>query len=91
MKKLARTARDNGRAPETRAHEASPGVGLISQIGQDVRHLALPDARKSLVEAAGTRRKRERDLDAYRSTIDAGITGGVSLLLGGSRDESRRR
>jgi hypothetical protein len=80
---------------ETDGHQALTGMGLISVIGAGLRSLVHPRSPKSAVEdAAGSELARGagQDTAATRSfPMDAGITRGFTLPLGGTKDQGRRR
>jgi hypothetical protein len=80
---------------ETDGHQAPTGVGLISVIGAGLRSLVHPRSPKSTVEdTAGSELARGEGQDTAatrRYPMDAGITGGFTLPLGGTEDHGRRR
>jgi hypothetical protein len=80
---------------ETVGHQALPGVGFISEIGAGIRSLLHPRSPKSTVEdTAGSELARGEGQDTAatrRFPMDAGITGGFTLPLGGTEDRGRRR
>jgi hypothetical protein len=80
---------------ETDGHQAPTGVGLISVIGAGLRSLVHPRSPKSTVEdTAGSELARGEGQDTAatrRFPMDAGITGGLTLPLGGTEDHGRRR
>src|SRR5215212_1652406 len=83
-----------GLQPETVGGHASTRVGPISAIGAVLHVLVHPRTRKRVAAeaSAGTERARkpERDPGAYRSPMEAGITGGFSLLMDNSHARKRR-
>ena len=92
MKKLARTAGDGGRLHGTQARVAPSEGGQISLIVRGIRRLIQTKSLDpSVKEDAVSGRERGRDTGAYRSAMDAGVTGGMSLLGAGSRGRKRHR
>ena len=92
MNGSARNVEAAARNPEMVGGGVPAGNGLISRIGRLARRLARSEPRKTMVdEAARTGSGPGRDPAASRSTMDAGITGGMTLLIGGSCSWSRRR
>lgn len=90
MKKLTNVG-EEVRASEGRVYDPPPVVGLAALVGRGLRRLARPDARRPEASpAAGVERVRETGSGHRRSTMEAGITGGISLLLDGSGDRRRR-
>ena len=83
-----------GLQPEAMGVQASTRVGPASMIAAALRYLVHPRTRKrTAVEAsAETRRtgRPERDRSAYRSPMEAGITGGFSLLMDNPNTRKRR-
>ena len=83
-----------GLQPETVGGHSSTRVGPISAISAVLHYLVHPRARKKT--AAETRaeteqtRKPERGPGMARSPMDAGITGGFSLLMDNSQTRKRR-
>jgi hypothetical protein len=80
---------------ETDGHQALTGMGLISVIGAGLRSLLHPRSPKSTVEdTAGSEGARGAGQDTaatQRFPMDAGITRGFTLPLGGTEDQGRRR
>jgi hypothetical protein len=80
---------------ETVGRQALPGVGLISVIGAGLRSLVHPRSSKSAVEEpAGSEWARgpgQETAARRRFPLDAGISGGFTLLLGGAEERGRRR
>ena len=80
---------------ETVGRQALPGVGLITVIGAGIRRLVHPRSSKSAVEEpAGyewARGEGQETAARRRLPMDAGISGGFTLLLGGAGDRGRRR
>jgi hypothetical protein len=68
--------------------------GPISTIAAALRVLVHPRTSKATAAEAsaeaGRRRRPERDRSAYRSPMEAGITGGFSLLMGNPGARKRR-
>jgi hypothetical protein len=83
-----------GLQSETVGGHASTRGGPISAIAAALHYLVHPRARKkSAVETrAETERSREpeRSLGVSRSPMEAGITGGFSLLMDNSHARKRR-
>lgn len=91
MKKLANATRSNGQASAAPIYDAPPKGGAISRMGRSARQLFRAGSRASgTTDAVKTRRERGVDRDAQRSSMDAGLTGGISLLLGGTDDRRHR-
>lgn len=80
---------------ETDGRQAPPRAGLISVIGAGLRSLVHPRSPKTAVEEpAGSEGGRGAGQDSAatrRFPMDAGITRGFTLPLGGTGDQSRRR
>jgi hypothetical protein len=94
---MEKTVKDDavvGLQPETVGGHAPRRLGSISTIAGALHHLLHPRTRKR--EAAETSatieqtRRPERDRSAYRSPMEAGITGGFSLLMDNSGRRKRR-
>lgn len=78
-------------APGTALRRNSSRAGLVSLMHAAVDGLVHSRPRETPAkEVAEPRSKKARDSDEYRSAMNAGITGGISLL-GGSGGRSRRR
>ncbi len=91
MKESAGTAGDDRRFPETEARGA-PAAGFVSLVSGGLRRLIRSASRKSPAEGAvGPEQQRRSDPSAYRSAMDAGITGGISLLGTSFRNGKGRR
>ena len=91
MKKLANATRSNGQASAAPIYDAPPKDGVISKMGRGARRLFSARLRKpAMTVAAETKRGRGVDREAHRSAVDAGLTGGISLLLGGTDDRRPR-
>lgn len=91
MKKVAGNVEEVGLMPGAQAPGAPPVSGPFSLIVRGARRLLRAAARTSAAgEAAGIGREKKPGSGAHRSEIDAGITGGLSLLAGGSPDGRRR-
>ena len=91
MKKLEKIAGDDGRVLGAQVHERPTWAGLISRITLGVLGLIRSERRKATAEkAAATRKRGDAIPGAQRSAIDAGITGGISLLTAGQTDRNRR-
>ena len=98
-------ARPHGRPQENRepgplvtesvGRQAPPRVGLISVIGAGLRRLVHPRSSKTAVEEpAGSEWARGAGQDTAarrRFPMDAGISGGFTLPLGGAGDHGWRR
>ena len=73
--------------------QVRPVLDLISAISAGVRDLVHPRTRKKAAAEARAESGRSirsgQDLGASRSSMDAGLTGGMTLLLGGD-DRGRR-
>ncbi len=71
---------------------ASTRVGPISAISAVFHYLIHPRTRKETAAEtrAETERSREQERGAMRSPMDAGITGGFSLLMGTPGPRKRR-
>lgn len=92
MNGSARKVEATAHNPEMVGGGMPAGNGLISRIGHLVRRLARPETRKATAEkAARPEAGPGRDPAASRPTMDAGITGGMTLLIGGSRSRIRQR
>jgi hypothetical protein len=80
---------------ESVGRQALPGIGLNSMISAGLRRLVHPRSSKSAVEEpAGSERARGPGQDTAatrRFPMDAGLSGGFTLLLGGAEDRGRRR
>ena len=80
---------------ETVGRQALPGVGLITVISAGLRSLLHPRSPKSAVEdPAESERARgpgQETAARRRLPLDAGISGGFTLLLGGAGERGRRR
>ena len=77
--------------PATALRRNLSRAGLVSLARAALDGLVHPKPRETLAEeVAEPRSKKARDSSGRRSAMDAGITGGVSLL-GGSGGRSRRR
>jgi hypothetical protein len=80
---------------ETVGHQAPTGVGLISVIGAGLRSLVHPRSPKTAVEdpsrSEGGRGAGQDTAAMRRFPMDAGITRGFTLPLGGTEDHGRRR
>ena len=81
-----------GLQPETVDGHASTRVGPISAIAAALRYLVHPRTRTTAKARAETEqtRKPERVPGMARSPMDAGITGGFSLLMDNSQTRKRR-
>ena len=78
--------------PETMEARAPTRGRLTSAVAATLYFLAHPLTRESVEADAGSGRSKELERAPYnpRSTMDAGITGGFSLLMG-SQPPSHRR
>ena len=88
MKKPAKIVVHNGPVAEAQTYEA-PGTGAISRIVGGVRRLLMARPRRLSEGAADPGRERETRRGARHSAMDAGITGGFTLLGGTDRRERR--
>jgi hypothetical protein len=81
-----------GLQPETVGDQASTRLGLISAIAATLNDLVRPRMRKKTATFAETEQARrpERVPGASRSPMDAGITGGFSMLMDNPRARKRR-
>jgi hypothetical protein len=74
-----------GLQPEAVGGHASTRVGPISAIAAALHFLAHPRSRKIAAAEANAEPEQtripERDRGAYRSPMEAGITGGFSLFM----------
>lgn len=90
MKEPAKHAGFTGSAPDTLLRRTQPRAGLVSRICETLGGLIHPKPCEALAkEVAESQPRNGRDSGAYRSAMNAGITGGISLLLDGSRDQRR--
>lgn len=70
----------------------NPKTGLISLIGAAARRLAGREPHDTVPErVAQAEEGRGRDPGVARSSLDAGLTGGMSLLIGTRSGQKRRR
>jgi hypothetical protein len=97
MAEVEKTVKDEavvGLQPEAVDGPASTRLGPISAIAAALHFLAHPRTRKRAAVEASTEtegtRGPERDLSAYRSPFEAGITGGFSLFMDNSNIRKRR-
>ncbi len=94
MEKTVKDEMAVGLQPETMGVRAPARVGPLSAIAAALHFLTHPRARdRTVAEASaepGRTERPERDRSAYRSPVEAGITGGFSLLMG-SPNASKRR
>ena len=80
-----------GLQPEAMGVQASTRVGPASMIAAALRYLVHPRTRKrTTVEASAETGRPERDRSAYPSPMEAGITGGFSLLMDNPNTRKRR-
>jgi hypothetical protein len=83
-----------GDQPETGGHQAPPGVGLIALVSEGLRGLVRSRMQRADTQAsadtADSPQDRGRGAGASRAAMVSGITGGMSLLLDGSRHRGRR-
>ncbi len=83
-----------GLQPEAVGAHVSTRVGPISAIASALHFLVHPRTREGLAAGAGAETEQSRKPvhgpDASRSPMDAGITGGFSLLMGNSHARKRR-
>jgi hypothetical protein len=82
-----------GLQPEMVGGHASTRLGLISAIAAALQVLVHPRTRESAAEASAEPerpRRPERDRGAYPSPMEAGITGGFSLLMNNPHARKRR-
>ena len=92
---VQKTAKDEtvaGLQPETVGDHASTRLGPISVIAATLRYLVRPRTRRTAAASAELEEtsKPERDRSAYRNPMEAGITGGFSLLMGNPGVRKRR-
>ena len=92
---MEKTVKDEtvvGLQPETVGGHASTRVGPISTIAAALRYLVHPRTRTTAKASAETEQTRnpERGPDIARFPMDAGITGGFSLLMDNSQTRKRR-
>jgi hypothetical protein len=80
--------------PETAGAHAPTRSGPISAIVAAFHFLVHPRTRERVATGAsaetGQASRPQRDRDAYRSPMEAGITGGFSLLMGNPKSSKRR-
>jgi len=78
--------------PETMEARAPTRGRLTSAVAATLYFLAHPLTRERVEADAGSGRSREPERAPYnpRSTMDAGITGGFSLLMGSQPPRHRR-
>ena len=78
--------------PETMEARAPTRGRLTSAVAATLYFLAHPLTRERVEAGAGSGRSREPERAPYnpRSTMDAGITGGFSLLVGSQPPRHRR-
>lgn len=82
MNESVATDTSKGRTLNAQAYGA-PGVGVISWIDQGVRRLVRSEPHRSGADGAvETGSERVASDAAHRSAMDAGITGGLSMLGG---------
>jgi hypothetical protein len=82
-----------GLQPETVGAHAPMRLGPISALAAALHLLVHPRAREKLAEASTETeqtRNAERDRGAYRSPMEAGITGGFTLLMDDPHARKRR-
>ena len=81
-----------GLQPETVGGQASTRLGPISAIAAALNDLVRPRTRKKTATFADTEqaRRQVRVPRASRSPMDAGITGGFSMLMDNPRARKRR-
>ena len=94
---MQKTVKDEavvGLQPETISVQASRRVGPISAMAAALYSLIHPQTRRRDVAEAsaetGQSESPKRDRDVYRSPMEAGVTGGFSLLMD-NPDAHRRR
>lgn len=91
---MEKTVKDEaivGLQPETVSGHASTRVGPISAMAAALRYLVHPRTRTTAKANAETEQTRnpERGPRMARSPMDAGITGGFSLLIDNSKARKR--
>lgn len=87
MKEPAKRAGIIGGAPDMVLRRNPSRAGLVSRISETLGGLIHPKPNEtSAEEVAESQPKKIRNSGAYRSAMNAGITGGISLL-DGSRDQ----
>jgi hypothetical protein len=76
---------------ETDGHQA-PKTGLMSRMGNGLRGLVWPRSLKAeeSIDTAESRRRTGEDSVITCSSMEAGITGGLSLLFGNSEDRVQK-
>jgi hypothetical protein len=83
-----------GLRPKTISVQASSRLGPIAAIAATLQSLVHPRIRTRAVDEASVETGQvegpKRDRDVYRSPMEAGVTGGFSLLMG-NPDARRRR
>ena len=83
-----------GLQTETVGAQASTRLGPISTIAAALRLLVHPRTSKATAAEASAETERtrrpERDRSSYRSPMEAGITGGFSLLMDNPGARKRR-
>jgi hypothetical protein len=76
--------------PEMGRHQAPPESDLVSKVGRGPRGLVKP--RNARIEdgigTVGSLRETDGIFGAARYPMDAGITGGISMLFGNPDDET---
>ena len=91
MKKVARSVEEVGLMPGAKTPGAPSVSSPFSLKVRGARRFLRAAARTSATaEVAGTGGEKKTGSGAHRSEIEAGITGGLSLLAGGSPDVRRR-
>lgn len=80
-----------GIAPGMVGSAVPPRSGLLAMIGETARRLTRRETRAVAVEmGAKPDERKRREPGTRRSEIDAGVTGGMTLLFDGFREGRRR-
>ena len=94
---MEKTVKDEavvGLQPETAGAHAPTRSGPISAIAAALHFLFHPRMRERVATEASAETEQasrpQRDRGAYRSPMEAGITGGFSLLMGDPNSHKRR-
>jgi hypothetical protein len=94
MEKIVEEEAVAGLQTETVGAQASTRLGPISTIAAALRLLVHPRTSEATAAEASAETERtsrpERDRSSYRSPVEAGITGGFSLLMDNPGARKRR-
>ena len=94
MDKAAKDEAFVGLQPETTGAHAPTRSNPISAIAATLHFLFHPRMHEKVATEASAETeqasRRQRDRGAYRSPMEAGITGGFSLLMGDPNSHKRR-